>query len=224
MQIWRWWQGHSSEQRGSCDTQNPSWAAGQSEVWYVYDFLKEWKCLKKQDAQISSREAAASLNQRQTVVHVALMSPKKGLRHCPWRLMCIINFSILFSGTWNFLVLTATWEIISHLCRLHVAYIRQRKSAVWFQNCLCGQSSWLQIQSSRFDSRRYQIFWEVVGLDWGPLSLVGTIKELMGRKCSGFSLEIWEYSPRDPSCWPRRTLYQQTLVLTLLTSGGRSVI
>jgi hypothetical protein len=23
-----------------------------------------------------------------------------------------------------------------------------------------------------FDSRRYQIFWEVVGLEWGPLSLV----------------------------------------------------
>jgi hypothetical protein len=28
-----------------------------------------------------------------------------------------------------------------------------------------GQSSWLQIQSSGFDSRRYQIFWEVVGLE-----------------------------------------------------------
>jgi hypothetical protein len=28
-----------------------------------------------------------------------------------------------------------------------------------------GQSSWLQIQRSGFDSRRYQIFREVVGLD-----------------------------------------------------------
>jgi hypothetical protein len=28
-----------------------------------------------------------------------------------------------------------------------------------------GQSSWLQIQRSGFDSRRYQVFWEVVGLD-----------------------------------------------------------
>jgi hypothetical protein len=29
-----------------------------------------------------------------------------------------------------------------------------------------------------YDSRRYQIFWEVVGLEWGPLSLVSTVEEL----------------------------------------------
>jgi hypothetical protein len=27
-----------------------------------------------------------------------------------------------------------------------------------------GQSPWLKTQSSGFDSRRYQIFWEVMGL------------------------------------------------------------
>jgi hypothetical protein len=41
-----------------------------------------------------------------------------------------------------------------------------------------GQSSWLQIQRSGFDSQCYQIFWEVVGLEWDPLSLVSTIEEL----------------------------------------------
>jgi hypothetical protein len=30
-----------------------------------------------------------------------------------------------------------------------------------------------------FDSRRYQIFWEVVSLEWGPLSLVRIIEELL---------------------------------------------
>jgi hypothetical protein len=30
-----------------------------------------------------------------------------------------------------------------------------------------GQSSWLQVQRSGFDSRRYQIFREVVSLKWG---------------------------------------------------------
>jgi hypothetical protein len=40
-----------------------------------------------------------------------------------------------------------------------------------------------------FDSRRYQIFLEVVGLEWGPLSLVSTIEELLGRKSSGYGLE-----------------------------------
>jgi hypothetical protein len=35
---------------------------------------------------------------------------------------------------------------------------------------------------SRFDSRRYQIFWEVVGLEQGLLSLVRIIEELLERK------------------------------------------
>jgi hypothetical protein len=53
-----------------------------------------------------------------------------------------------------------------------------------------GQTSWLQIQRSRFDSRRYQIFWEVAGLERGPLSLVSTIEELLERKSSYPVLEI----------------------------------
>jgi hypothetical protein len=39
-----------------------------------------------------------------------------------------------------------------------------------------------------FDSQRYQI-WEVVGLERGPLSLVSTIEELLGRNSSGSGLE-----------------------------------
>jgi hypothetical protein len=56
-----------------------------------------------------------------------------------------------------------------------------------------GQSSWLQIQMSRFNSRRYQIFWEVVDLERGPLSFVNTIEELLGRKRSNSGLENREY-------------------------------
>jgi hypothetical protein len=44
-----------------------------------------------------------------------------------------------------------------------------------------GQSSWLQIQRLGFDSRRYQIFWEVVGLERGPLSLMSKIEGLPGK-------------------------------------------
>jgi hypothetical protein len=36
-----------------------------------------------------------------------------------------------------------------------------------------------------FDSRRYQIFWEVVGLEQGPLSLVRINEELFEFKGSG---------------------------------------
>jgi hypothetical protein len=93
-----------------------------------------------------------------------------------------------------------------------------------FCNALAsGQSSWLQIQRSGFDSRIYRIFWEVVGLERGPLSLVSTIEELLGRKSSGSGLEIREYGRRDPSGWPRDTPYPPKLALTSPTSGGRSV-
>jgi hypothetical protein len=45
-----------------------------------------------------------------------------------------------------------------------------------------------QIQRSGFNSLHYQIFWEVVGLEWGPLSLVSTNEELLERKSSDSSL------------------------------------
>jgi hypothetical protein len=57
-----------------------------------------------------------------------------------------------------------------------------------------GQSSWLQIQRSGFDSRRYQIYCEVVGLERGPLSLVSTTEELLDRKSSCSGLENRDYS------------------------------
>jgi hypothetical protein len=86
--------------------------------------------------------------------------------------------------------------------------------------CSSGQSSWLQIQSSGFDSRHYQIFGEVVGLERGPLSLLSVTEELLGRKSSGSGLENRYYGRRDKSHWPRNT-YPQKLPLTSPTSGGR---
>jgi hypothetical protein len=86
-----------------------------------------------------------------------------------------------------------------------------------------GQNSWLQIQRSGFDSRRYHIFLEVVGLERGPLSLVSKIEKLLERKSSGSGLEIREYGRMDPSRWPRGILRPIKLELTSPTSGGRSV-
>jgi hypothetical protein len=91
--------------------------------------------------------------------------------------------------------------------------------------CVCvyvssGQSSWLQIQRSGFDSR---IFWEAVGLERGPLSLVSTTEELLESKGSGSCLENREYGPRDPSRWPRGTFCPQDLAQSSPTSGVRSV-
>jgi hypothetical protein len=86
-----------------------------------------------------------------------------------------------------------------------------------------GQSTWPQIQRSRFDSRRYHIFFEVVGLERGPLSLVSTIEELLERNIRDTGLQSREYGRRDPSRWPRGTLYPEKLALTSPTSGSRSV-
>jgi hypothetical protein len=86
-----------------------------------------------------------------------------------------------------------------------------------------GRSSWLWIQRSAFDSRRYQIFWEVVGLERGTLSLVSTLEELHGRNSSGSSLESREYGRGNPLRWPCDILYPQRLTLTSPTSGVRSV-
>jgi hypothetical protein len=61
----------------------------------------------------------------------------------------------------------------------------------------------------RFDFRRYQIFWELVGLERGPPILVSTIEGATGRKSSSSGLEKREYGLRYPPRWPRDTLYPQ---------------
>jgi hypothetical protein len=94
---------------------------------------------------------------------------------------------------------------------LQVHYYHQwnlKRSPLWSS----GQSSW-----------RCQIFWQVVGLEQGPLSLVSTTEEILGRNSRRCGLEIREYGRRDPSRWPRGTFYPQKLALTSWTSGGRTV-
>jgi hypothetical protein len=76
-----------------------------------------------------------------------------------------------------------------------------------------GQSSWLQIQ----------IFWEVVDLERGPLSLVSITEELFEWKSSGSGLGNRINGCGDTLRWPRDTLYPQKLALTPPPSGGRSV-
>jgi hypothetical protein len=55
------------------------------------------------------------------------------------------------------------------------------KNILWF----CGVVITVPSYRSRgpgSDSRRYQIFCEVVGRERGPLSLLSTTEELLGRK------------------------------------------
>jgi hypothetical protein len=75
----------------------------------------------------------------------------------------------------------------------------------------------------RFDSRRYQFFWEVVGLERGPLSLVRIIKELLERKVAALGYKTEINGRGDSWRWPRDTLYPLKLALSSPTSSGRSV-
>jgi hypothetical protein len=84
-------------------------------------------------------------------------------------------------------------------------------------------SSWLRIQKTRVRFPALQIFWKIVGLERGPLSLVSTTEELLGRNSSGSGLENREYGRGDPLRWPRDTLNPQKLALTSPTRDGRSV-
>jgi hypothetical protein len=83
---------------------------------------------------------------------------------------------------------------------------------------------WSSGQKSGFYSRRCQILWEVVGVEWGPLSLVSTVEKLLERKSSSSGLESREYDHSDLSHWPHGTRCLQKLTLSSPTnSGGRLV-
>jgi hypothetical protein len=75
---------------------------------------------------------------------------------------------------------------------IYICYVEESRPSLWPSD----QSYWLQIQRPWFDSRRYQIFWEVVDLELGSLSLVSTTEELLGRNSSGSDLKSQEYGRR----------------------------
>jgi hypothetical protein len=65
------------------------------------------------------------------------------------------------------------------------SYIKRYYAALF---CTCGlvvRVSGYRSRGPRFDSRRFQIFWEATGLERGPLSLVSITEELLGRNSSG---------------------------------------
>jgi hypothetical protein len=87
------------------------------------------------------------------------------------------------------------WEKIIYNCshykhaRLFVIYVYiYYRTVVLNLDRLCGLVATVPGYRSRgsgFDSRRYQIVWEVVGLERGPISLVNITEELLERKNSG---------------------------------------
>jgi hypothetical protein len=71
-----------------------------------------------------------------------------------------------------------------------------------------------RFRGPRYNSRRYQIFWEAASLERGPLSLVRIIEELLENKVAApvYKAEINGHG--DSLRWPRDTLYPLKLALT----------
>jgi hypothetical protein len=121
--------------------------------------------------------------------------------------MCSINVVLRWARLWNQGSACHTMSILLCPCGYRLCGLVVR---------VPGYRS----RGSAFDSRRYQIFWEVVPLERGPLSLFSITEELLEWKSSGSGLENWEYGLGDPLRWPRDTLYPQKFALTSPTSGG----
>jgi hypothetical protein len=73
-----------------------------------------------------------------------------------------------------------------------------------------------------FDPRQYQISWEVVGLEWGSLSLVTIIEELLGRIVAAAVCKTKNTDVGIRRADHATSLYPLKLTLTLPSSGGRT--
>jgi hypothetical protein len=116
------------------------------------------------------------------------------------------------------------WRIrIGGGSRCYIGHLTQ--SCLLFKGRLCGLVIRVPGYRSRgpgFDSRRYQIFWEVVGLEWGPLNLVRITEELLDWKSSESGSRKLILSRGDQLRWLCDIIYPQKLAITSPTSG-RSV-
>jgi hypothetical protein len=88
-----------------------------------------------------------------------------------------------------------------------------------------GQSSWLQIQRSRFDSPALPDLLRSSGSGTGSIQPheYNLHRNYLKKKSNGSGLENRDYCHGDLPRWLCDTFYPQKLALTALTSGSRSV-
>jgi hypothetical protein len=129
---------------------------------------------------------------------------------------------------------TATLRVASrhsHIYLLRVKYFRRMsdlsESLLDFKSWrdrLCGlvvRVSGYRTRGPGFHSRRFQIFWEPMGLERGPLSLVRTTEELLGINSSGSGQKKRDLPGGSVALTTQNPLSAK-VGTTSPTSGGRS--
>jgi hypothetical protein len=112
-----------------------------------------------------------------------------------WRLCLLFDGSCLaYSSTFKMKAACSS-ETSVHICQTtwrHVQKKNEKRLNIFISSSqidwLCGPVVRVPGYRSRYpglDSRCYKIFWEVVVLEWGPLSLVRITEELLEWKSSG---------------------------------------
>jgi hypothetical protein len=133
-------------------------------------------------------------------------------QHCEWMLHNVNSKLIMSRIIFGALHLsTSNNQILLE----HIHFWESGRRPPLWSSC---QSSWLQIQRFRIRFLALRYFLRSSGSGTGTTQPLSTIEELFGRKSSGFGLENREYGFRDPSRWPRGTLYTQKLTVTSPTS------
>ena len=91
------------------------------------------------------------------------------------------SFYFFFNFIKNYHFKIFMWLLLIK-CSLYIWFLKYKLSVVYLHERLCslvvGVSGY-RYRGLGFDSRRYQIFWVVVGLERGPLSLVRSTEELL---------------------------------------------
>ena len=103
-------------------------------------------------------------------------SKEKNLVLCSMKIEMRTNFTHPYCNLQLYPVKTK--NIQQHITIVTDRYFLNRNEI----DCLCGllvRVSGYRYRGLGFDSRRYQIFWVVVGLEQGPLSLMRSIEELL---------------------------------------------
>jgi hypothetical protein len=129
--------------------------------------------------------------------------------------LCIVPKPTLWqTGCWKFeqegKQSSGRIEVISETVRVMLLFQQEGP----LPDLLCGLV--VRVRGCRprdplLHSRRYQIFWEVVGLERGPLNLVRKIEELRERKSSGSVYKTKINGRGEQQRWPRNTLLSGTV-------------